>query len=149
MVIRFGQQGDAGERQQVKPAGNPVNWFGIRVESPVCVSRFLRDGEKSPPIGIGWAIGIWGDRNVVAYPLPDRAGARGRAAGLLPALVVLRGRLFPGVEKSNTGKTRVLAAGEYSQARARCGPPSVREFCQLLPDGLSGIRDHFCRGRSG
>src|SRR5882672_6054068 len=92
---------------------------------------------------------IWGDRNVVAYPLPDRAGARGRAAGLLPALVVLRGWLFPGVEKINTRNTRVLAAGEYSQARARRGPPSVREFCQLLPAGLPGIRDHFCSGRSG
>src|SRR6267143_2364759 len=117
--------------------------------SPVCVSRFLRDGEKSPPIGISWAIGIWGDRNVVAYPLPDRAGARGRAAGLLPALVVLRGWLFPGAEKINARNSRVLATGEYSQARARCGPPSVREFSQLLPAGLPGIRDHFCSGRSG
>jgi len=42
-------------------------------------------GEKSPPIGIGWQSGFGAIGMLLHILYRDRAGARGRAAGLLPA----------------------------------------------------------------
>jgi ceramide glucosyltransferase len=53
----FGKQIGVGGRQQVKPAGNPVNCLGIRLKSAVCIARFLRDGQD--PLASAVA-GQWG-----------------------------------------------------------------------------------------